>query len=235
MEKSIHSIFVSGGTGYIGSRLVKILLQRGHTVKALTRVPSVQKLPAGSHPVLGSAVSGDYASHVPPCDTFIHLVGVSHPSPSKAAEFRSVDLVSLRHAVNAARAASVAHFIYISVAQPAPVMKAYIEVRRQCEQIIRESGLNATILRPWYVLGPGHRWPCALRPIYWLLERIPATRASAQRLGLVTLQQMLNTLIAAAESPAAGIRVLGVPEIRRKSLWLNDLSATPQLSQVKRG
>jgi uncharacterized protein YbjT (DUF2867 family) len=165
MEKSVHSIFVTGGTGYIGSSLVKLLLQHGHTVKALTRVASVQKLPAGSHPVLGSAVSGDYAFHVPPCDTFIHLVGVSHPSPSKAAEFLSVDLVSLGHAVSAARAACVAHFIYISVAQPAPVMKAYIDVRRQCEQIIRDSGLNATILRPGMcsapdIAGPMRSVPC---------------------------------------------------------------------------
>jgi uncharacterized protein YbjT (DUF2867 family) len=230
MEKSPHSIFVTGGTGYIGSRLINILLHRGHTVKALTRIPSIHKLPAGSHPVFGSAVSGEYSSHVPPCNTFIHLVGVSHPSPSKAAEFHSVDLVSLRHAVIAAQAAAVAHFVYISVAQPAPVMKAYIEVRRQCEQIIRESGLNATIVRPWYVLGPGHRWPYALKPMYWLLESIPATRASAQRLGLVTLNQMLNTLVAAAENPATGVRVLGVPEIRRKSAWLND---TPQLASLK--
>jgi uncharacterized protein YbjT (DUF2867 family) len=30
------------------------------------------------------------------------------------------------------------------------------EARTRCEEMIRESGLNATILRPWYVLGPGH-------------------------------------------------------------------------------
>jgi uncharacterized protein YbjT (DUF2867 family) len=217
MEQSARSIFVTGGTGYIGSRLLKLLLGRGHNVKALTRNSSAQKLPAGTNAVLGNAVSGDYASRVAPCDTFIHLVGVSHPSPAKAAEFRSVDLVSLRHAVSAAQAAAVAHFIYISVAHPAPVMKAYIAVRHECEQIIRESGINATILRPWYVLGPGHRWPVVLQPMYWLLERLPATRESAQRLGLVTLEQMLNTLIDAAENPVVGMRVLGVPEIRRFS------------------
>jgi len=45
-------------------------------------------------------------------------------------------------------------------------MKAYIAVREECEEIIQESGLNATILRPWYVLGPGHRWPYMLLPMY---------------------------------------------------------------------
>src|SRR5262249_44208260 len=106
-------------------------------------------------------------SHVAPADTFVHLVGVSHPSPSKAPLFRSVDLKSLETAVRAAQSAQVKHFVYISVAHPAPVMKAYIAVREECEQIIRNSGLNASILRPWYVLGPGHRWPYALLPMYW--------------------------------------------------------------------
>ncbi len=55
------------------------------------------------------------------------------------------------------------------------VMKAYQAARAEGERMIRESGLAATILRPWYVLGPGHRWPYALVPMYWLFERIPAT------------------------------------------------------------
>lgn len=217
MQPSAHSIFLTGGTGYIGSRLLKLLLERGHTVAALTRPSSAQKLPPGAIPVIGDALSSDYLPHVPPCDTFIHLVGASHPSPSKAAEFRSIDLVGLLSAVSVARSANICHFIYVSVAHPAPVMKAYIEVREQCEQIIRESGMNGTILRPWYVLGPGHRWPYALKPMYWLMEKIPATRADAQRLGLVTLQQMINTLVLSTENPATGIRILEVPAIRNGS------------------
>ena len=43
---------------------------------------------------------------------------------------------------------------------------------------------------PWYVLGPGHRWPYLLLPMYKLMELLPSTRAGATRLGLVTLEQM---------------------------------------------
>jgi uncharacterized protein YbjT (DUF2867 family) len=98
------------------------------------------------------------------------------------------------------------------------MMKAYIAVREECEQIIGESGLNATILRPWYVLGPGHRWPYVLLPMYWLMERIPSTRESALRLGLVTLQQMLNTLVFAVEDSCEGTRIFDVPGIRKQHL-----------------
>ena len=146
---------------------------------------------------------------------FVQLVGVSHPSPAKAAEFRSIDLASGQSAVEAARSAGVQHFVYISVAHPAPMMKAYIEVRSQCEAMIQRSGMNATILRPWYVLGPGHRWPYLLLPVYKLMEMLPSTREGATRLGLVTLEQMVAALVHAVETPAQGVRIVEVPEIRR--------------------
>jgi uncharacterized protein YbjT (DUF2867 family) len=95
------------------------------------------------------------------------------------------------------------------------MMHAYIEVRRQCERALAESGLPHTILRPWYVLGPGHWWPYALMPIYLVMERIPATRESAQRLGLVTHGQMVNALEWAVWNPPERGQILDVPDIRR--------------------
>ena len=60
------------------------------------------------------------------------------------------------------------------------MMKEYIAVRSQVEQAIRDAGLNATVLRPWYVLGPGHRWPYLLIPFYKVCESLPATREGAR-------------------------------------------------------
>jgi len=216
MDSSPSHVFITGGTGYIGSRLIPRLIAQGHTVSALVRPESVGKLPPACEPVTGNALdAASYRDRVRPATTFVQLVGVAHPSPAKADQFRSIDLVAGRAAVAAALFAGIEHFVYVSVAQPAPMMKAYIEVRAQCEAAIQQSGLKATILRPWYVLGPGHRWPSALIPAYWLLERLPATREGARRLGLVTLEQMLQTLTKAVASPAPNVRVLGVPEIRR--------------------
>jgi uncharacterized protein YbjT (DUF2867 family) len=120
--------------------------------------------------------------------------------------------------VRVVKAASIAHLIYVSVAQPAPVMKPYQEIRAKCEAAIRDAGVNATILRPWYVLGPGHRWPAVLIPFYWLAERIPATRESALRLGLVTINEMLEAIVRAVENPVSGQVLVPVPEIRRAAL-----------------
>ena len=123
-------------------------------------------------------------------------------------------MCALKASLRAANAAGIEHFVFVSVAQPAPVIRAYIEVRAECESLLSKAGLNATILRPWYVLGPGHRWPIVLQPIYRVFQWIPHTREAALRLGLVTLQEMLGALLAAIEQPATGVRVLGVREIR---------------------
>lgn len=45
-------------------------------------------------------------------DTFVQLVGVPHPSPAKAKEFRTIDLASARAGIEAARSAHAMHFIY---------------------------------------------------------------------------------------------------------------------------
>jgi uncharacterized protein YbjT (DUF2867 family) len=222
----MHRTFITGGTGYVGRPLINLLLERGHEVRALVRPGSEHKLPTNCQPVFGNALDPiSYAKQIEPADTFIQLVGVAHPSPAKAAEFRSVDLASGRGAIEAATAAGIRHFIYVSVAQPAPVMKVYIQVRSECEAMIRQSGMNATILRPWYVLGPGHRWPYFLLPAYKLMELIPQTRAGATRLGLVTLDQMSKSLLRAVETPASGVRIVEVPEIRASSRFPHTLPA----------
>jgi uncharacterized protein YbjT (DUF2867 family) len=209
-------IFIAGGTGYIGNPLIRRLSERGRNIGALVRPGSEHKLPANHcEPIVGNALdASSYVDRIRPAHTFIQLVGVSHPSPSKSAEFQSIDRTAGLCAIEAARAAGVQHFIYLSVAQPAPMMKSYIAVRAECEAALLNSDMNCTIVRPWYVLGPGHRWPYVLLPMYWLCERIPSTRDSAQRLGLVTLDQMLRTLVSAVENPSVGARFIEVPQIR---------------------
>lgn len=195
----------------MGRALIPELLSRGHSVRALVRRGSENKLAKGATAVTGDALdAASVRSAMDGADVLVHLVGVAHPSPAKAREFREIDLRSIEATV----AARPHYLVYVSVAHPAPAMKSYIEVRMKGEALIRAAGLKATILRPWYVLGPGHWWPTVLLPIYWLMELIPGAREGARRLGLVTLGQMTLALADAVDHPVAGGRIVDVPGLR---------------------
>jgi uncharacterized protein YbjT (DUF2867 family) len=212
----LRCVFVTGATGYVGRRLIPRLLERGYEVRALARNESTGKLPPGCRIIQGNALdSRTFAAQVTGADTFVQLVGTAKPAPWKGPAFRAIDLVSARASIEAAMSAGVRHFIYVSVAHPAPIMKAYIAVRRSCEEAICAAGLPATFIRPWYILGPGHRWPLLLLPAYKVMEFIPSRREAARRLGLVTIEDMLRVLVWAIEHPPEGIRIIDVSEIRR--------------------
>jgi uncharacterized protein YbjT (DUF2867 family) len=209
------SVFITGASGFMGRRLSAELVARGRHVRGLVRRGSEKHLAAGCDGILGDPLDAStYRKSVTGCDTLVHLVGVAHPSPAKKEQFRSIDLASAIQAISVAAAAGVRHLVYVSVAHPAPVMREYIAARTEAETAIRKAGLNATILRPWYVLGPGRRWPLAILPVYWLLEALPSTRESARRLGLVSAGQMIGSLVRAVAEPPIGVRVWEVPEIR---------------------
>ena len=212
-------VFVTGGTGYIGQPLIRTLQSRGYVVHGLVRRGSESRLPPGAHIVIGKALDGaTFARAIPAGATVVHLVGTPHPNPSKAEEFRRVDLASIRATVAAAQQAGAGHIVYVSVAQPAPIMRAYIEARREGEALVEASGIPATIVRPWYVLGPGHLWPYLLVPVYALLRLFPGTRGGAERLGLVTLRQIVTTLARAVQDPPrSNTRIVAVPAIQQAS------------------
>jgi uncharacterized protein YbjT (DUF2867 family) len=208
------NVFLTGGTGYIGSHLIPELLRRGHNVRALVRASSASKLAAGAQPILGDALNAStYKHQVRPSDTFIHLVGVAHPSPAKKAEFQSIDLVSIREAVRAVEGSSIRHFIYLSVAQPAPAMREYVAVRAEGERLLRESGIPATFVRPWYVLGPGHWWPYLILPMYWIWGAFPSQRDTARRLYPVKLADVVRAIAGAVGAPPRESAIIEAPSL----------------------
>jgi uncharacterized protein YbjT (DUF2867 family) len=212
-----RKVAVTGATGYIGRRLTSALVERGHEVRAIVRPGSERRVADGVPAAAVDVFSEDELSlALQGWDTVVHLIGTPRPSPSKAAEFQRVDLASIRTCALAAARAGTKHFVYVSVAQPAPVMKAYLAVRAEGERILLTTGMTTTVLRPWYVLGPGHRWPILLLPFYAVAEMFPSTREDARRLGLVSLGKMIHALVATVEQPPSpGMRrVLQVPEIR---------------------
>ena len=215
-ERLNKPVFITGGSGYIGSRLIKKLLRRNYHVIALVRKGSEHKIPPGAQIVIGNPFDlRTFAENIPTGSIFIQLLGVSHPSPKKARLFEEIDLKSVKASADAAARVGVSHFIYVSVVMSETrIMKAYQEVRKKGEQYCLSKNLNCAFIRPWYVLGPGHWWPVLLLPFYGVAELFPSLRQKTRIKALVTINQMLNVLISAVEQFPASKSVFEIRDIR---------------------
>ncbi len=98
--------------------------------------------------------------------------------------------------------------------EPSFIMKDFQMARKKAEDYILEKKLPYVFIRPWYVLGPGHRWPGMLLPIYKILEWIPATRLKAKAFSLITLDQMIKALHHAIEIPENESKIIEIEEIK---------------------
>lgn len=213
----METIFLTGGTGYMGKRLIKRLLQKGHPVIALARKGSEHKLPPGAKAIVADPFNAaSFQSFIPKGSVFVQLLGVPHPSPRKKELFYKIDLPSVKASADAAAAAGVMHFVYVSVAMAeSRIMKDFQEARKEGEAYIRSKGLPCTFIRPWYVLGPGHWWPVLLLPIYAIARLVPSWRLKANAFGLVTIGQMVNTLVNAVEAAPKTLRLIEIAQIRK--------------------
>jgi nucleoside-diphosphate-sugar epimerase len=100
----VKRIFISGGTGYMGRRLVAELLDRGHEVQVLAREGSEGKVPVGGRVACGDALdASSFQQRIGAGNTVVHLVGVAHPAPWNERAFRSIDLASNRRGLITAR------------------------------------------------------------------------------------------------------------------------------------
>lgn len=231
--KNKRTVFVTGATGYIGKRLIKLLIERDHHVIALVRKGSEHKVPAGAEVVVGNPFDAQtFQQYIPAGCVFVQLLGVPHPSPKKAKQFREIDLRSVKASADAASVAGALHFIYISVAMTASkLMQTYQEVRKEGEKYCLSKTFNCTFIRPWYVLGPGHWWPVSLLPFYGLAEIIPSWRKKARAMALVTINQILKTLVNVTENEPLPFRIIEVRDIRNpvseKSVQLKTFDQKP--------
>lgn len=149
-------VFVTGGSGFVGTHVIDELLARGYGVSALfnrrplRQAERVRAVPGGlSEPAaLDEGIRG--------CGAVIHLVGIIMERPSKGVTFRRVHFEGTKAVVHAALRNGVRRYVHMSaLGVRAGAVSEYHETKYLAEQHVRASAVDWTIIRPSLIHGPG--------------------------------------------------------------------------------
>lgn len=147
-------IAVTGGTGFVGSRLIEALQEAGHEIKALTR----RAMPAATAVEWVSGSLEDQPALARLCegaDATIHVAGVIN---ADEAGFEAGNVHGTAAVIAAAKSANVRRFVHVSsLAAREPELSRYGGSKARSEAVARESGLDVAIVRPPAVYGPGDK------------------------------------------------------------------------------
>jgi NADH dehydrogenase len=148
-------ILVTGGTGFVGRHLVRELMAQGRPVRLLLNEARAQRLPWEHAPevVIGSILNDEALFKA---TTGVHVI--IHLENAfwwgRARDLERIELAGTRALITAARSARVGRIVTLSQLGATPA-SAYpvLRIKGQVEEVVRNSGLAYTILRPGLVFG----------------------------------------------------------------------------------
>jgi nucleoside-diphosphate-sugar epimerase len=203
---------VTGGTGFVGSHLLRLSVDAGWTVRALTRTPRLAE--SGICWVEGALDRPDSLAELcEKADAAIHIAGLI--SGAKAA-FQRVNVEGTGALLEAARQAGVRRFVHVSsLAAREPELSAYGASKAASETLVRGSALNWTIVRPPAVYGPGDRETLEL---FRMAKRGFVALPPKGRFSVVHVEDLCRLLLVLPERPET-IGQLYEPDDGRDGGW----------------
>ena len=209
MTDKHNVVLLTGATGYVGGRLLKVLEQAGHAVRCLTRQPEFLRSRVAS---TTEVVQGDVSdpdslrTALKGVDTTYYLV---HSMASRGS-FEQKDREAATNFGRAAQAEGVRRIIYLGGLGHGDDLSAHLSSRQEVGSILRESGVPTIELRASIVIGSGS---LSFEMIRALVDRLPFmiiprwVRVMAQP---ISIEDVIAYLVAALDAPLNGSRIFEI-------------------------
>jgi uncharacterized protein YbjT (DUF2867 family) len=211
-------ILVTGGTGFVGPKIVHELRAREHDVRCLVRdTARGSKLAAwGCELAVGDMTdAASLHSAVQGCDTVVHLVAIRDGRPE---EFERLMEQGTRDLVAAAKEAGVRRFVLMSALGTTAETRnlvPYFHAKWEMEQTVKASGLEHVIFRPSFVFGRDGGILKSFRRIARLSPVTPIPGAGQQRIQPIWVEDVAAYFAGGVEKAEAANRTfeLGGPDV----------------------
>ncbi len=197
-------ILVTGGTGFVGSHLIKKMRQEGLSVRAVVRSPAKA---IGLRDLGVEVVPGDVSDKasleraVQGIERVVHLVGIIQEAPG--ATFQSVHVDGTRNLAEAARKAGVRHFLFQSaLGTRANAKSQYHRTKWEAEELVRGSGIPSTVLRPSLIYGPGDQFTIRLSDMIRLSPILPIIGSGSSKVQPLFINDAVACIVKAVTSDA---------------------------------
>ena len=213
-------IFLTGGSGFVGSHVLPALLEAGHQVVALARTPRAAAAISqrnAAHAARLTTRIGDVTdpatlpAALAGCDAVVHLVALPRDW-NKGADLLRVNTAGTESLIAAASATGVTRFVHLGAlgVQDREELH-YAKSKARAERAVRESSLNWTILKPSLIWGERD----GFFNIVAALVKIPAPAVPVPGNGKSRFQPVWVCDVARAV-----VQVLGDPRSVRRSYEL---------------
>jgi len=149
-------IFLTGASGFVGAAVLDELLARGYLVNALVHQKTLDPAQGRVESIQGGLFDPQAIQRgLRDCSAVVHLVGIIEEHPRHGVTFHRIHCEGARNVVDAATHAGVKRFVHMSALGTRPnAVSNYHKTKQQAEQLLRNSALDWTIIRPSLIHGP---------------------------------------------------------------------------------
>jgi uncharacterized protein YbjT (DUF2867 family) len=152
-------IAITGGTGFVGRHLARLLSDQGHQLVLIargkdSRDPGIRFLAGATFAAIGTGSPDELAKAIAGCDALAHCAGINREIGQQT--YQRVHIQGTQNVVNAARKAGKKKIIVLSFLRARPNCgSAYHESKWAAEEIVRNSGLDYTVIKAGMIYGKG--------------------------------------------------------------------------------
>jgi nucleoside-diphosphate-sugar epimerase len=198
----VSVLAITGGTGFVGTRLIALATEGGHRVRALTRREQAEREHIEWVP--GDLQDTDaLAKLAEGADAVIHVAGVVN-APDRAG-FARGNIEGTANMLAAAGGAGVKRFVHVSsLAAREPELSAYGWSKAEGDRLVEASGLDWTIVCPPAIYGPGD---LEMLELFKLARRGLALTPPGGRVSVIEVGDLGRLLLALAVSDSCPMRL----------------------------